>query len=361
MNRIKALAAVVREEGADALLLTGEVNLIYVTKATALEGQCLIFPGGRAIFVTDGRYTENAEQQLLPLGFEVITRANTTSLYEFLQTLLRENGIQKLMYEDDVLTVDEFAVMRELLGISFQPVRARIRNLRANKSEEEIACIIRAQRIAEAALQRLHSELHTGITEREAAARLNYYMALGGSEKPSFDTILLFGENTSKPHGVPGDRALQPGDFVLADFGAVYRGYHSDMTRTVAFGSATDEMRRVYETVLAAQAAAQAAARENMLCSDMHNAAADVIAAAGYGQYFTHALGHSVGLEIHESPVASPRCNVPLTRGIVMTDEPGIYMAGKFGVRIEDMLVITDDDPRNLTLYPKEFTVLPEK
>ncbi|MBP0976164.1 MAG: aminopeptidase P family protein [Oscillospiraceae bacterium] len=358
MNRIEALAAVVREEGCDALLLTGEVNLIYVTKATALEGQCLIFPDGRAIFVTDGRYIENAEQQLIPLGFDVITRPQTTSLYEFLQTLLRENGIQKLMYEDDVLTVDEFAVMRELLGISFQPVRKKVRSLRANKSEEEIACIIRAQRIAETALERLLPELHTGITEREAAARLNYYMALGGSEKPSFDTILLFGENTSKPHGVPGDRALQEGDFILADFGAVYQGYHSDMTRTVAYKSATDEMRKVYETVLAAQAAAQAAARENMLCSDMHNAAAEVIAAAGYGQYFTHALGHSVGLEIHESPVASPRCNTPLTRGIVMTDEPGIYMAGKFGVRIEDMLVITDDVPRNLTLFPKEFTVL---
>ncbi len=358
MDRIEALAAVVREEGADALLLTGEVNLIYVTKTTALEGQCLIFPSEKAIFVTDGRYQETAEQQLIPLGFDVITLPPTTARYEFLQTLLREHGVQKLMYEDDVLTVDEFAVIRELLGISFQPVGTRIRKLRASKSEAEIACIIRAQRIAEAALQRLLPELHIGMTEREAAARLNYYMALGGSEKPSFDTILLFGENTSKPHGVPGDRALQDGDFVLADFGAVYHGYHSDMTRTVVFGSATDEMRTVYETVLAAQLAAQSAARENMLCCDMHNAAAEVIEAAGYGPYFSHALGHSVGLEIHESPSATPRSNVPLTRGVVMTNEPGIYIAGKFGVRIEDMLVITDGAPRNLTQFPKEFTVL---
>ena len=174
MNRITALSAIVREEGADAMLLTGEVNLIYVTKTTALEGQCLIFPDGSAVFVTDGRYTETAEQQLIPQGFSVITRTNATALYEFLQQLLREHGVQKLMYEDDVLTVDEFAVMRELLGISFLPVGAKIRKLRANKSEEEIACIIRAQRIAEAALQRLLPELHTGMTEREAAARLNY-------------------------------------------------------------------------------------------------------------------------------------------------------------------------------------------
>ncbi len=361
MTRLNALAAAVREEGADAMLLTGEVNLIYLTRTTALEGQCLIFPDDSALFLTDGRYTEIAEESLIPQGFQVMTRTNASGLYDMLRQILQEHGVQKLMYEDDVLTVDSFAAMREQLGVTFQAIGGRIRKLRAVKSEEEIACIIKAQRIAEAALSRLLPELHTGMTEREAAARLNYYMALGGSEKPSFDTILLFGENTSKPHGVPGDRALEPGDFVLADFGAVYQGYHSDMTRTTAYGFATDEMRKVYKTVLAAQAAAEAAAREGILCSDMHSAAADVITEAGYGQYFTHALGHSVGLEIHETPAASPRCTQPLARGNVMTNEPGIYMAGKFGVRIEDMLVITDDAPRNLTVFPKELNVLPER
>lgn len=361
MSRTEALAAIVRAENADAMLLTGEVNLNYVTRTVALEGQCLIFPDASAIFVTDGRYTEVAEQQLSPQGFQVITRSNQTALYEFLQQLLAEHDVQKLIYEDDVLTVDEFAIMREQLGVSFHPVRSRIRDLRACKSAEEIECIVRAQRIAEAALSRLLPELHTGMTEREAAARLNYYMALGGSEKPSFDTIFLFGENTSKPHGVPGDRALRPGDFVLADFGAVYQGYHSDMTRTVAYGFATDEMQRVYATVLAAQAAAQAAARPDILCCDMHLAAANVIEQAGFGDYFTHALGHSVGLEIHESPVAAPRCQKPLRPGVVMTDEPGIYLPGRFGVRIEDMLVITDGDARNLTEFPKALTVLAER
>lgn len=361
MNRIEALAAALREENADAMLLTGEVNLIYVTRTVALEGQCLIFPDAAALFVTDGRYTEVAEQHLIPQGFQVLTRSGQTALYEYLQQLLTEHGVQKLMYEDDVLTVDEFAMMREQLSVSFQPIGSRIRKLRACKSDEELACIAQAQRIAEEALHRLLPELHTGITEREAAARLNYYMALGGSEKPSFDTILLFGENASKPHGVPGDRQLRTGDFVLADFGAVCQGYHSDMTRTVAYGAATDEMRAVYATVLEAQAAAQAAAREGILCCDMHNAAAEVIARAGYGANFTHALGHSVGLEIHETPTAAPRCQQPLQRGMVMTNEPGIYMAGKFGVRIEDMLVITEGDARNLTAFPKELIVLPER
>ena len=359
MKRIETLAAAVREGEADAMLLTGEVNLIYATKITGLEGQCVILADGRAVFVTDGRYTESAEQYLTPQGFTVLTRSNTCSLYEYLDQLLKEHGVQKLMYEDDVLTVSEFAALREYLSCTLLPVGKHIRLLRRCKSEEEIAQIRRAQRIAEGALQRLLSELYTGITEREAAARLNYYMAAAGSEKPSFDTILLFGENTSKPHGIPSDRRLREGDFVLADFGAVCEGYHSDMTRTVAYGSATDEMVRVYSTVLSAQAAAMQMARAGILCCDMHQAAAQVIGDAGFSQYFTHALGHSVGLEIHEMPVASPRCTEPLQSGIVMTDEPGIYLAGKFGVRIEDMLVIRDGEPENLTEFPKELLILP--
>ena len=358
MNRIKELAAAVREEGADVMLLTGAVNLIYVTRETALEGQCLIFPDETAIFVTDGRYTEAAEQLLQPQGFQVVTRSVMTALYDYLRGLLTERGAQKLMYEDDVLTVDEFALMREQLGMSFLPIGSKIRKMRECKTEDEVGHIVKAQRIAEAALDRLLPELCEGMTEREAAARLNYYMALGGSEKPSFDTILLFGENTSKPHGVPGDRKLRKGDFVLADFGAVCRGYHSDMTRTFAFGSADDEMKTVYETVLAAQEAAQEAAKAGLLCCDMHQAAEKVISDAGYGQYFTHALGHSVGLEIHEAPVASLRCERPLQDGIVITDEPGIYLPGKFGVRIEDMLLISGSEPQNLTAFPKDFRII---
>ena len=361
MNRTAAFTEIIRANDADAMLLTGEVNLIYALNATALEGQCLILSDGTAIFVTDGRYTESAEAQLTPRGFRVLTRTNATGLYEYLRTVLDAYQVQKLLYEDDVLTVDQFAVMREKLPCSFLPIGRQILSLRARKSEEEISCIITAQHIAEAALSRLLPELKEGITEREAAAALNYYMALAGSEKPSFDTILLFGEDTSLPHGVPGDRKLRNGDFILADFGAIYHGYHSDMTRTFAFGSATDEMREVYETVLRAQNAARAAAVAGRLCNEMHFAAAKVIEEAGYGKYFTHALGHSVGLEIHEMPVAAPRCEDVLCDGIVMTDEPGIYMPGKFGVRIEDMLVISGDRPITLTSFPSKFTVLPQQ
>jgi len=361
MNHILALVDIVKSSSADAMLLTGEINLMYALKATALEGQCIITAEGEAVFVTDGRYTEAAEAALLPRGFQVLTRTNTIGLYDYLRTLLEEHNINKLMYEDNVLTIEQFAEMREKLSCSFQPLGRSILSLRARKSMEEIENIITAQRIAEEAYARLLQEFYTGMTEREAAARLNYYMALAGSEKPSFDTILLFGENTSLPHGVPGNRKLKEGDFILADFGAVYHGYHSDMTRTVAYGSATDEMRTVYHTVLAAQKAAQSAAAAGRLCNEMHFAAAKVIEDAGYGKYFTHALGHSVGLEIHEMPVAAPRCEDVLSDGIVMTDEPGIYMAGKFGVRIEDMLVISGSSAVNITKCPKDLIILPAK
>ena len=361
MSRIKALAEVVRQGGAEALLLIGEVDLIYATGVTALEGHCIIFPDDTAVFITDGRYIEYAEAKVAAQGIQVLNRSSSESAIQVVGDLLKERGVHRLMYEDDVLTVKEFAAMRKHLEVDYIPVLQGITDLRACKSDEETAYIEQAQRIAEQALAKLRPELKTGITEREAAALLDYHMAVLGSEKPSFETILLFGENTSKPHGVPSDRALKPGDFVLCDFGAVYHGYHSDMTRTFAYGSATNEMRTVYNTVLTAQSAAQEAAIAGNLCSNMHLAAAKVIEDAGYGEYFTHALGHSVGLEIHEMPVASVRCDQPLKPGVVMTDEPGIYLAGKFGVRIEDMLLITDGAARNLTSFPKNLQILPEQ
>lgn len=361
MSRIKALSAVVRAAGADAVLLTSEVGLIYATGVTALEGQCLIFADDTASLVTDGRYIEIAEQKLIPQGFRVINRTHEETSAQCLSRLLTETGAEHLLYEDNMMTVQEFALLRRQLAQELLPLSSRLTELRACKSEEEIAAIVKAQRIAEAAYAELLPQLYTGITEREAAAKLNYLMACKGSEKPSFETIMLFGENTSKPHGTPSDRALRAGDFITMDFGAVVEGYHSDMTRTVAYGYATDEMRAVYETVLAAQAAAQEAARAGTRCCDMHFAAARVIEDAGYGKYFTHALGHSVGLEIHESPAAAPRCTQLLKDGVVMTDEPGIYMAGKFGVRIEDMLVIDGNTPRNLTQCPKALLILPER
>jgi len=200
--------------------------------------------------------------------------------------------------------------------------------------------------------------IRPGVTERELAAELTYRMLRLGGEGNSFDPITITGVNTSRPHGVPGDAVIAPGDFVTLDFGTIVKGYHSDMTRTVAVGFATDEMRAVYDTVLRAQAAGIALMTPEHTGAEVHKAAADVIAEAGYGEYFGHGFGHGVGLEIHEGPSASPRNAEPLPAGAVVTAEPGVYLPGRFGVRIEDMIQVTADGPVNLTAAPKDLLVL---
>lgn len=359
MNRIDALCDIIRTSEADAMLLTGEVNLIYATQTTELEGYCLLLADQTALFITDGRYIEAANALLSKRGFQVILRSSDLTFGDFMLTLLRKYQVKTLLYEDDVLTVRQYTRFCTLFeDITLHPMRDGIERLRAQKSDQEIEAIISAQRIAEKAFDDLLASLHDGISEREAAAFLDYRMAIHGSEKPSFQTILLFGENTSKPHGVPSDRRLRKGDLITADFGAVCHGYHSDMTRTFAWGEVTDEARKVYEIVLRAQAAAFEQAKAGTPCCTMHNAAQSVITAAGYGEYFTHSLGHSLGLEIHESPSAAKSCETLLADGMILTDEPGIYLAGKFGIRIEDMVLIHGDTPKNLTLCPKSLLIL---
>lgn len=359
MHRISEIAAMLRETEADGVLLMSEVHLTYATGETALEGKCIILRDETALLITDGRYIERAAALLESKGFSVSVRPSGMTDYEYLTQLLAEHGAETLLFEDDNLTLRQYERLKNALPqIQWLPLGEHLTLLRAQKSKEEIACIEKAQRIAEQALTELLPTLHEGITEREAAAKLDYLMALGGSEQPSFQTILLFGERASMPHGVPEDRKLRRGDVILIDFGAVYHGYHSDMTRTFVFGEASEQVCNAYEAVLRAQEAAIAQAREGLPCRVMHEAAANTLAEANLGAYFTHALGHSVGLEIHESPSASPRCEQALANGVVMTVEPGVYLPGQFGIRIEDMVVIQGDTPQNLTAFPKHLQIL---
>ena len=218
--------------------------------------------------------------------------------------------------------------------------------------------MIGAQRIAERALEEILKEIRPGVTEKEIAARLQYLMLHYGASDMSFDPIVVSGPNGSLPHGVPTEKKIQSGEFVTMDFGCIYRGYCSDMTRTVAVGSVTEEMRNVYETVLSAQLAGIEAARAGVTGKEVDGAARAVIAEAGYGAYFGHSFGHGVGVEIHESPNASPMNEKPLPKGAVISAEPGIYLPGKLGVRIEDVIVLTEDGCRNITKAPKELLVL---
>lgn len=233
-----------------------------------------------------------------------------------------------------------------------------IDSFRAVKSDEEIENICKAQRIAEAALKHILGFIKIGVTEKEIALELDHYMLSHGAEALSFETIAISGANTSKPHGVPTEKKIEDGDFVTMDYGAVVNGYHSDMTRTVAVGHVSDEQKKIYDIVLKAQLASLEILRSGLKRSDGDKAARDVITEAGYGEFFRHSTGHGVGIEIHEKPNLSPKSVTTLRAGNIVTVEPGIYIPGKFGVRIEDMALITENGCQNLTNAAKELVIL---
>ena len=230
--------------------------------------------------------------------------------------------------------------------------------LRVMKNEQELQWMEKAESIGDAAFSYILGELKAGVTELEIAAKLEYYMRSHGAEGTSFDTIVASGYHSAMPHAVPSEKKLEPGDFVTMDFGCIYDGYCSDMTRTVAVGHVTDEMQTVYDTVLNAQLAGIAACKAGVTGRDVDAAGRKIIEAAGYGDAFGHGFGHGVGLEIHEAPVASPRGEAPLPAGSIVTAEPGIYLPGKFGVRIEDMLYVIEDGCIDLTDASKQLIVL---
>lgn len=353
MNRIEKIQNRLKEQELDALVLFSPVNIRYAVQFYITDGAAVVTKDG-AWLLTDSRYIEAA--RALAKGCEVRLFDGEHPLGDALAALLRDAG--RVGAEDRSLPYADWNRWRKKLDREFIPAEQLILDLRAVKDAGEVASIVAAQRIAEIALDEVLGLLKPGMQERDVAAELTYRMLLHGGEGNSFDPIALAGARTSVPHGVPGDAVVREGDFFLMDFGCLVNGYCSDMTRTVAVGYATDEMRRVYETVLEAQLAGIAAARAGVPGVDVHNAAAKVIADAGYGGCFGHGFGHSVGLEIHEAPNASPRNEAPMPAGAVFTAEPGIYLPGKFGVRIEDMLYLTEDGSKNLTKAPKELIVL---
>ena len=271
---------------------------------------------------------------------------------------MEKTHVQKLGFEDAYMTVADYRHYSEKLHCELVPATELLISLRQSKDAEEVERMIAAQRIAEGALDQILKEIKPGVTEKEIAARLQYLMLAGGAENMSFDPIVASGPNGSMPHAVPTDRKIQEGDFVTMDFGCIYQGYCSDMTRTVALGHVTEEMEKVYHTVLQAQLAGIAAAKAGATGHDVDAAARKVIEDAGYGPYFGHSFGHSVGVEIHEAPNATPANNNPLPLGAAVSAEPGIYLPGRFGVRIEDVLVLQEGGCMDITLAKKDLTIL---
>ena len=357
MNHFAKIAAQLESHDLDGMLLTNEANRFYASgfHSAGTDGMALVTPE-TCYYFTDSRYTEAARRHIQGADIREVGAGRGYSA--LLQEAVQRHHIRRLGFEDAYMTVREHGFYARALPCELVPAADLLAELRAVKDPEELEILISAQRIAEKALADILNEIRSGVTEKEIAARLQYLMLHYGAEDKSFDPIVVSGPNGSLPHGVPSEKVIQAGEFVTMDFGCVYRGYCSDMTRTVAVGSVTDEMRRVYDTVLAAQLAGIAAAKAGATGRAVDGAAREVIEQAGYGPYFGHSFGHGVGVEIHEGPNATPSNDKPLPAGAVISAEPGIYLPGKLGVRIEDVLYLTEGGCQNLTLAPKELLIL---
>lgn len=336
----------------DGALIVSPESRRYFTGFNASDGFLFITKSG-SVFLTDSRYIEAAKNKIICCEVE----EQKGKLMDYAKRF----NCKVLAVEADRLTVTQLKNLRKALqGIKLTTVGTDkiIDSFRAVKNKAEIENICKAQRIAEAAFDHILGFIKVGVTEKEVALELDHYMLSHGADGLSFETIAISGANTSKPHGVPTDKKIEHGDFVTMDYGAVVNGYHSDMTRTVAVGAASDEQKKIYKIVFEAQLAVLRVLKNGVKCSDADKAARDVITEAGYGEYFRHSTGHGVGIEIHEKPFVSPKSTAMLRSGNVVTDEPGIYIPGKFGVRIEDMALITENGCKNLTKAPKELIII---
>ena len=354
MNNIEKYQSLLTD-GVDGLLLTSRYSRHYAAMYDIAEGVAIVTKSGCRYF-TDSRYIEAAQNGLQ--GFEVLETNKDHSYSQRLNDAIRDFGVTTLGYEEAYLTVAEFMDYEKKLQAKLTPMNDQIAAFRAVKEPYELERMRKAQAITDAAFKDVLPRIKAGMTEKELCAELIYCLLKNGGEGLSFEPIVVSGPNTSLPHGVPGDRKLQEGDFITMDFGVIYQGYCSDMTRTVALGYATEEMKTVYNTVLKAQLAGLAATKAGVKGKDIDAAARQVIIDAGYGDYFGHGYGHSLGLEIHENPNCNPKGETVMEANMVCSAEPGIYLPGKFGVRIEDVAAFTAEGCEIFTASPKDLIII---
>lgn len=354
MNHLKQIAARLPEYGLDAMLLNSEPGEYYAVGFHG-EGNVVVTAQG-CFYFTDSRYIEAANH--LITGAEIAMTGRSRNYRAMVQEVVDRCRIRKLGFEEGYLSVADYNLWKEGLTAELVPAQKLVDALRAAKDDGEIALMTKAQEITDRAFSEILKFIQPGMTEQEIAAKLQYDMLRFGAEKMSFDPIVVSGPNGSLPHGIPSAKQVQQGEFITMDFGCKYGGYCSDMTRTVALGEPTGEMRKVYQTVLEAQLAGIAVTKAGVPGKSIDAAARKVIEEAGYGPYFGHGYGHSVGIEIHESPNANTADETPMPVGAAVSAEPGIYLPGRFGVRIEDVVVMTEDGCEILTKSPKELIIL---
>ena len=350
-NRVPELVQRMEEAGLTHALIHKRQNMYYLTGYTG-EG-CLLVSGEGAVILTDFRYIEQAERQAP--GCRVVRTGGGVNPYEETAKAMREAGADKLAVETDFVTVDENARIQKALGeLAIVPVGSLIDDMRILKDEAEIGELAEACRISCEAFSHMLTVIHAGMTEKEVQVELDYTMLRLGAEGLSFDTIACAGVNGSLPHAIPSDHVIAEGELLTMDFGALYHGYHADMTRTIAIGEVRQELVDIYETVRQAQQMGLDLLRPGEVCKNVDGRVREFLEAR-YPGAFGHSLGHGVGLDIHEQPGLNMRDERLLVPGHVVTCEPGVYLPGIGGCRIEDSCVITKDGYRNLVCSPKEL------
>ncbi len=348
MNNLEKLRA--QMEDFDTFYITGKANIFYYSGFTS-EDASLVVTKERAILITDSRYTIQAKNQAS--DFEIYDIKNGLS------TVFSDVGARTIAYEEEYLSVAQFEKLKNgVKKAEYIMAQELIDEPRQVKEQWEIERIKKAEALGDKAFLNTLEYIKAGVSEKEIAHRLENFMRINGAEGVSFETIVASGERSAMPHGVASDKIIEKGDFVTLDFGCIFDGYCSDMTRTVVVGKATDKQKEIYNIVLKAQQEAMKEVRDGVKCSYIDRIARDIIKSAGYEENFAHSLGHSLGIQIHESPNFSSRSVAIARTGNVITVEPGIYIEGFGGVRIEDVVAIKKDGYENLTTSPKDLIEL---
>lgn len=356
-NPVERLAEKLLKDSKKAALVYTVKNIRYLAEFDQTDGALLIMPEV-AYLLVDSRYSEAARNEAK--NVEVV---EFTNLSNTISELVKKHGTEAVYLEAEGISYALAGRMQKLFGeIGVNPVIDNslddvIRALRIIKSPDEIKKMEASQAITDAAFEYILPKIKEGVTEREIALDIEFFMRKQGAENVAFQLIVVSGKNTSLPHGVPSDKKFEKGDFITMDTGAILDGYHSDMTRTVALGYVNEEQKDIYNTVLKAHLAAMEVIKPGIKCSSVDKVARDIIDAK-YPGTFGHGLGHGVGFEIHEWPRFSRLDDTITEAGMIITDEPGIYLPGKYGVRIEDMVLVTEDGYRSLTKSPKELIIL---
>ncbi|MFC4022818.1 M24 family metallopeptidase [Oceanobacillus longus] len=353
MDKLKKLRNTLETNEMDAILITSPINRRYITGFTGTAGVALISEK-EAIFITDFRYTEQATEQTK--NFDIIEHTNL--IESEIANQLKLLGIQRLGFEKDYVTYAQFENYNKNFNVSLVPISGLIEEIRLIKTSEELDIMKKAAKIADDAFEHIQSFIKPGVKEIDVSNELEFFMRRQGATASSFDTIVASGLRSAFPHGVASEKEIQSGELVTLDFGALYQGYCSDITRTIAVGEISSELREIYDIVLEANLRGVNGTKPGLTGKEADALTRDYIKEKGYGEYFGHSTGHGLGLEVHEGPGLSYRSEKILEKGMVVTVEPGIYINGLGGCRIEDDIVITETGNERLTFAPKELIQL---